>query len=371
MTSDQGNLLGEEAQEEEEAEAAEPFPTTEPISYFGTDFDVHGLVRRLNEGDIEVPNFNPPDQTGTELAGFQRAFVWRKYQMDRFVESLLLGYPVPGIFLVQQPDRKLLVLDGQQRLRTLQRFYAGSLEDGGEFELENVSDQFLGLTYASLDIEQRRSLDNNFIHATVIKYDPEVGGDEAIYQLFERLNASGSNLYPHEIRIALYPGLLVEFISSLNGAEPWRDLYGPRSPRLKDQEQILRFIALYTESARYKRPLKGFLNTFVKEHRNCENLDQEALRRRFLDTCETLLAGPGKNAFRPTRVVNAALVDSVMVGLARRLEDARPVDPSKLTAALDLLLVDQDFLAAIARATADEERVERRLQKATQAFSVV
>ena len=46
--------------------------------------------------------------------------------MDRFIESLLLGYPIPGIFLVQQPDKKLLVLDGQQRLRTLQAFYSGS-----------------------------------------------------------------------------------------------------------------------------------------------------------------------------------------------------------------------------------------------------
>lgn len=362
----------EDAQDDDaQDELAEPFSTIEPISFFGTDFDVHGLVRRLNEGDIVVPNFNPPGDEENQLAGFQRAFVWRKYQMDRFIESLLLGFPVPGIFLVQQPDRKLLVLDGQQRLRTLQRFYAGELEDGSPFVLESVSDQFTGLGYVDLDIESRRALDNSYLHATVIRYDPELGGDESIYQLFERLNASGTNLYPHEIRVALYPGELVDFLAELNHVGSWRDLYGRPSPRLKDQEQILRFIALYTEADQYKRPLKGFLNDFVKAHRDLSGLDVEGLRVRFIETCDAILAGPGPRAFRGARQVNAALVDSVMVGVARRLERGPILRPGDLAPALDTLLADPEFETAIARATADEERVARRLDKATEAFSSI
>lgn len=86
-------------------------PTPQPVTYSGTDFDVEGLVRRLQRGDIVIPTFGHGDQT-IETAGFQRRFVWRKPQMDRFVESLLLGYPIPGIFLVQQADKRYLVLDG-------------------------------------------------------------------------------------------------------------------------------------------------------------------------------------------------------------------------------------------------------------------
>jgi hypothetical protein len=71
--------------------------------------------------------------TGSDVEGFQRRFVWKKFKMDRFVESLLLGYPVPAIFLVQQPNKKMLVLDGQQRLRTLQYFFSGKLRDGAAF----------------------------------------------------------------------------------------------------------------------------------------------------------------------------------------------------------------------------------------------
>lgn len=352
-------------------ELAEPFPESQPISYFGSDFDVHGLVRRLNAGDVVVPSFDPAPDSATDLAGFQRGFVWRKYQMDRFIESLLLGYPVPGIFLVQQSDRKLLVLDGQQRLRTLQTFYAGKLPSGAAFRLENVSAPFRGLTYDDLNDDYRRALDNYFIHATVVKFDPERRGDEAIYQMFERLNTGGTSLYPHEIRVALYPGKLVEFVRELNDDPNWRLLYGNRSDRLKDQELILRYLALYTSSTRYRRPLKGFLNEFLHEHRDLQGLQAEPLRQRFSETCAILARSAGPSAFRLRRQVNAALVDSVMVGVARRLESG-PIDKmEQIPVQLGKLLDDERFQTSIARATADEERVALRLGLATEAFSSV
>ena len=88
----------EKLSDEELSEIEEAEPEAEPVSYTGTDFDVEGLVRRLARGDIVVPNFGHDDST-LELAGFQRAFVWRRSQMDRFIESLLLGFPIPGIMV--------------------------------------------------------------------------------------------------------------------------------------------------------------------------------------------------------------------------------------------------------------------------------
>lgn len=141
----------------------------EPVSYQGTDFDAEGLVRRLERQDIVIPSFGHGDED-VEIASFQRSFVWTKPQMDRFIESLLLGLPIPGIMLVQQTDKRYLVLDGQQRLRTLQAFYSGIHRDR-VFSLENVAKQFKGLTYKTLLPEQRRTLDNSFIQATIVKTD--------------------------------------------------------------------------------------------------------------------------------------------------------------------------------------------------------
>lgn len=118
----------------EENDLFETEATASPVTYSGQDFDINGLVRRLNNEDIVVPSFGHHDERIVS-AGFQRGFVWRRPQMDRFIESILLGYPIPGIFLVRQSDRRYLVLDGQQRLKTLQFFHEGEFE-GKEFVLE-------------------------------------------------------------------------------------------------------------------------------------------------------------------------------------------------------------------------------------------
>ena len=96
------------------------------ISSYGADMPVDGIISRLKREEIFIPPF-------------QRKFVWTHTQASKFIESLLLGLPVPGIFLFKEPDtRKLMVVDGQQRLRTLQYFEEGVL-DGREFRLIGVS----------------------------------------------------------------------------------------------------------------------------------------------------------------------------------------------------------------------------------------
>ena len=352
-------------------ERAEAFQDTIPISYFGTDFDVHGLVRRLNDGEILIPSFEPEIDTGTDIEGFQRHFVWKKFQMDRFIESLLLGYPVPGIFLVQQADRKMLVLDGQQRLRTLQQFYEGKLEKGAAFRLESVNEALRGYSYADLPSEDRRALDNTSLHAIIVKYESE-GGASSVYQLFERLNTGGTNLYPQEIRVALYHGPLVRLVHALNQNPDWRALYGRPSDHLKDEELILRFLAFYTALDTYRRPLKGFLNRFLEDHRDLQSLDAGATGAIFAQTCGAISLAVGKRAFRlGSAQVNAALVDSVMVGVARRLERGPITDAKALEHAYDGLIGDPAFTTAIGRATADEERVRTRLGLAAQAFEAI
>jgi hypothetical protein len=360
---DQDDVIDDESQE--------VIPELEPLSYFGTDFDVHGLVRRLRTNDIVVPSFDPVSDTVSDLSGFQRRFVWRKQQMDRFIESLLLGFPIPGIFLVQQADKTLLVLDGQQRLGTLQRFYEGDPDTGAPFILDNVAEEFKDLTYATLDEEQRRTLDNTFIHATVVKYNQALGGDESVYSLFERLNTGGTNLYPQEIRVALYNGRLVELLRELNGYPSWREIYGPSSGRLKDQELILRFLAFYEDEANYHRPLKVFLNEFLAKHKNLQNLDADELKRVFRQTCTIASETLGRSTLRADNQINAAFADAMLVGLARRVVLGPITEPEALHEARANLLRNPDFVSAIARATADEDRVFRRLTLSEAAFRAV
>ena len=85
--------------------------------------------------------------------------------MIRFIESFLLGLPVPGIFLARETEsNRLLVIDGQQRLKTLQFFYDGFFNPESDdkrkrpFQLVRVQDIFEGKTYGTLDENQVRKL---------------------------------------------------------------------------------------------------------------------------------------------------------------------------------------------------------------------
>ncbi len=362
--------LAEEFEELEESE--EPDPNPEPVSYTGTDFDVEGLVRRLDRGDIVIPTYglDDADDDDIETRRFQRQFVWRRPQMDRFIESLLLGYPIPGIFLVQQADRRYLVLDGQQRLRTLSEFYSG-LHANRVFELNAVGERFKALTYAKLSAEQKRTLDNTFIQATIVRTDGSIDSLDAVYQVFERLNSGGTQLTAHEIRVALYAGPFVELIQEMNTSPAWRALYGKLQARLRDQELVLRIVALYVSPGTYRRPLKKFLNDFTAQHRDLEALNVNEIGQRFQEAAALLSAGPGPKALRLGKgQVNAALTEAIFVGLMRRLDSGPSPDPTTLAGAIAEMQKDDAFVGAISRATADEESVRTRLAVATKGFSV-
>jgi hypothetical protein len=353
---------------EEQADLEEAEPDALTITYSGQDFDINGLVRRLTNEDILIPTFGHEDDR-IGAAGFQRSFVWSRSQMDRFIESLLLGYPIPGIFLVRQADRRYLVLDGQQRLRTLEYFYRG-IYGGREFALENVADRFRGLTYKRLPDEQRRLIDDAFIQATIVATDGSSESLEAIYQIFERLNSGGTQLTPHEIRVALYAGPFIDFLEKLNQDTNWRALYGRVSPRLRDQEVILRVLALYTNAATYRRPLKAFLNNYVAAHRDLDGVAADQIRTRFTTASALIAEAAGRDALRPQgSQVNSALTEALFVGLMRRLDQGTTPSAAAVASAIAAASGDPRMQGVISRATADEESVRTRLEVAIGNFA--
>ncbi|CAN7171998.1 DUF262 domain-containing protein [Terrabacter sp. LjRoot27] len=347
----------------------EVISATYDITSYGADYPVDGLVKRLDQKDVVIPSFDPVFDDSEEVQGFQRRFVWTRPQMDKFVESLLLGLPVPGVFLVREKTNRLLVLDGQQRLRTLQSFYRG-VHAGREYRLKQVQEQFYDKTYAELDDEDRRRLDDSIIHATVLRQDHPAGSQDAVYSIFERLNTGGSPLQPQEIRVALFNGPFLRTIAELNDDVDWRALYGPPSSRFKDHELILRVLALFEKPEDYGRPVKSYLNHYLQA--NQDRTDVEALSDLFTDTTAVINDSIGERAFRPVRSLNAAVLDAVMVGTMRRLDEHGSVDDDdEMRGAYEELIGNKDFQAATTSSTAAEDAVAVRLRLATEAFADV
>ncbi len=297
-------------------------------------------------------------------------------EASRFIESLLLGLPVPGIFLAKEPEtNKLLVIDGQQRLKTLQFFYNGYFNPKKEektqkvFTLTKVQPKFEKLTYATLEDRDKVRLNDSIIHATIVQQESPEDNDTSIYYIFERLNNGGQKLTPQEIRVAIYHGRLLKSIKQWNAFPAWRTLYGKLSPRLKDQELILRFLAFYENTEDYERPMKEFINKFATKYRNAEMMSLELWGDLFKSAITLLLDAVGKAAFRPESTINAAIFDSVMVGLCRRLK-SRPIKNSaSFKAAYSDLLSKSEFMASVSRSTADVRFVATRIKMATETFA--
>lgn len=363
------NISGDTEIEDITDEEDIPIPYKYDISSFGADYPVDALVLRLNNGDIVVPTFGAYNSDEDQIRGFQRGYVWTRLKSDRFIESLLLGLPVPGIFLVRDVNNRLLVLDGQQRLRTLQRFYGKTEAKERKYHLRNVDSKFDGKSYDELDPTDRRRLDDSIIHATIVRQDEPTDNQSSIYDIFERLNTGGVNLRPQEIRVALYHGDLAQVLLELNEDPNWRFLYGKKSPRLKDLEMILRFFAFYYSGDEYSKPMKNFLNKYMGKNRDLECQSEDELKEVFGKTTASLKDLVGKDAFRPKGVLNAAVLDSVMTGVAKRIQH-RPIENRQdVVRQLRDLFKNEKYLEAVTTGTSEDKKVRTRHELALEAFA--
>lgn len=348
-------------------EANETIPYVYSITSYGADYPIDSLISRMRSKDIVVPKFNWENEE-SDIVGFQRAYVWPRPKADRFIESLLLGLPVPGIFLVRESSGRLLVLDGHQRLYTLRAFYAGVVH-GEEYRLHGVQSQFEGKRYDDLDVEERRRIDDSIMHATIVRQDDPDDAQSSVYLIFERLNTGGVNLQPQEVRVALYHGPLVSALRELNAYKAWRALYGNESTRLKDLELILRFFAFLYYAKSYRSPMKDFLNRYMASNRHLKRQSQKKISAAFKSTTDLILSAFGNRAFRPQRAINAAVVDSLMVGIAARLRHGPVKNRAALRRRFDKLMASRPYREAIETGTSQEGNVKARIELAVGAFA--
>lgn len=232
------------------------------------------------------------------IPSFQRNFVWDKKQSSKLIESFILGFPVPQIYLYRQPDGKFSVIDGQQRLlsmyffkqgwfpRNKRRHRLGQLAKGKSlaeecFDSSNYDPFRLLLapfydgsenplsekSYADLSVSEKDLLDYRAIRTMVIETNSSLDKNDStsqVYEVYNRLNTGGTNLKPQEIRTSLFHGLFYDGLEELNNEPVWRKIVGPHSKfkHMEDVEYLLRIIAIAEGWEFYRAPMNKFLNTF-------------------------------------------------------------------------------------------------------------
>mgnify|MGYP000624877051 CR=1 FL=1 len=327
------------------------------ISSFGVDHTVESLVKKIEREQYYIPVF-------------QRKYVWSQNDASKFIESLLLGLPVPGIFLYKEQDsQRHLVIDGQQRLKSLEKFYKGLFNDR-KFKLTGLKTDWDGKTYDELDEDDQMRLDDAVVHATIFKQDTPTDNMDSVYEVFERINTGGMKLSPQEIRTCVAHGDFNTLLFELNDDSNWRSIFGKKSVRLKDVELILRFFTFYNERQKYSRPMKNFLTNYMTKHKDIAPKDADEIKRVWARLNDVTVRALGPKPFRPGgRALNAAFYDSFSVALAIALETSANEDLEAVRAAYAAIEKDTEYLDVISSSTSLEDNVTKRFDKALQAFS--
>ena len=343
-------------EEEDEASGSVSYQT----NTFPADFTLEVLHQKWKNKDFEIPSF-------------QRGYVWKQAQASKLIESFLLGLPVPPIFLfTAKEDARQLVVDGQQRMKTVFYFFDGTFGDPSPdkktvFRLKGLSESspYYNKTFEELDEKDQRRLKNSVLRSFIIQQlDP--ADDTSVYHVFERLNTGGTALSNQEVRNCVYRGPFNDLLRELNTHECWRSLLGSSKPdsRQKDIELLLRFMSLL-DWQEYQKPLKEHMSKSMKRFNKKSKEELQRFADLFIGTCKRVENALGAKAFHITSGLNTAVYDSMMVGIA----NMPAASPDNIRSMYSSLLADMDYRKNVRDATTDVDVVKKRMEAVTHALA--
>lgn len=338
------------------------------INSWGADLSFRELVQMYKDGDLVKPEL-------------QRHYVWDKAEASRFIDSILLGLPVPSIFLAKTRQEKLLIVDGYQRIMTVYDFIEEKIfrTDGKSFKLinsEKINKRWRGKTYDELSDTEQRKIRSATIHSIIFVQIKPKDSDTSMYQVFERINTTGRTLMPQEIRNCVYQGKFNTLLLELNKDKSWRNLYGLSNPdsRMRDVEFILRFFALMSKKWSSKGTgtisLKKFLNIFMGNADLNSTEILESQKKTFLETVKFIFENFGREAFQnvssadPSKSAgkfNPTIFDSMMIATKIALEKNVKISTSELIANRMKLLQHKNFQDLVRYRTTNEDRIAKRI----------
>ncbi|WP_103338034.1 DUF262 domain-containing protein [Amycolatopsis sp. CA-126428] len=269
-----------------------------------TDWTTETILSQLRRGNIQLD------------PRFQRRDAWTKSRKSKFIESLILGLPIPQIVLAEDKGRrgKFIVLDGKQRLLALRQFAAGS-----SLAVPDAEENFTGYSLSALEVrddlrlatlkkmendgryvDDLNALLNETIRTVVVRQWPN---EDFLNLVFLRLNTGSVKLSPQELRQALHPGEFTNFLDDFaTESSSLQRALRIKKPdfRMRDVEILLRYFAFEYRIEKYTGNLKKFLDETVQEfngHWDSLQAEIELTADRFADAIEATFSIFDDNAF--------------------------------------------------------------------------
>lgn len=350
------------------------------------DFNIQTIFSLIDNGVIKMPPF-------------QRNYVWDEKRASKLIESIILGLPIPQVFLYEQGKNSFYVIDGQQRLLSiyffikqrfptkegrlvLREYFTGDTKVDNSILSDDRYFKSFKLNLPSQSNDEKNKFDKlkydtlgdykytfeilRTIRSVVIKQN-EPDDDSSIYEIFNRLNTGGQNLSPQEIRMSLYYSNFYKMLSEINTKGEWRKILNQTTidVHFKDVEILLRGIAMLFEYNEYKSPMGRFLNTFSKKaiKFDSETVDYlKCLVLSFLHSCENL----DENIFCTKKgQFSISLFESIFVATAIDNFKEHTLIKKKINnQSIIMLKENADFINSNQGSVASKQNLNTRINKA-------
>ena len=335
------------------------------IVYLTKDLTIRNLLDMKVDGDLKIQ----PD--------YQRNFVASKKISSSLIESVLLNVPIPTVYLAEESDGTLSVIDGQQRLTSFISFLEGKFPDGTDFRLTGlkVYSDLNRKSFNDLIPEFQKKIKNTSIHCIIIKQE---SNSDIKFEIFERLNTGSTALNEDELRNTVYRGSYMNLISKLSEETLLHQLIrkDEMKKRMKYRGIVLEFFAISEKTLLYTSPMKQFCNKELRDNRFMSVEKQKEYEERFhhcLDLVNTIFGDKSFLRYNPANMENPgyyisnkfsyALFHLQMVGFVGYTKNQVLSKADAIREGmLDLMCNDTEFQDLLLTATNSTDRFKRRFR---------
>jgi hypothetical protein len=264
VISEQEKLAAEEQIREEQ----------KVVDYDTKEYTVELIVQKYLNGKDD-------DENELFIPEYQRDFTWLEKRKSRFIESVMLGIPIPYIFTaglnkeIWEDEGRIEIVDGSQRIRTLAAFVTNELTLVGLKKLDKLN----GFKFKDLEISRQRKFNRRPIRVIELG---ENADDEIRRDIFERINTGSDELTPMEVRKGSFKGKFYSFIVKCAAIPLFSELCPISAKRLKREEaaeMVLRYFAYTDRYKQFDKSVIEFLDDYINDHQ--ESFDESAMKKEF------------------------------------------------------------------------------------------
>jgi hypothetical protein len=282
-------------------------------------------------------NGRDTDESEIFIPDYQRDMVWTPKQQSRFIESILIKLPVPFIFGadVGQGDREgaLEIIDGSQRIRTLDNFLSNKLELVGLKKLTEA----IGMRFSYLSKPRQMRFKRTTVRVIELT---EKADEDARREMFDRLNSGGTPLTSMEVRRGVVDGPFMTFITECAAIENFKTLVplNERNAKRKEYEEfVLRYFAYLNNYMGFQKSVGDFLTDYLKsKNGNFSDADKKNMLDEFIRML-SLVSTFFPNGFMRTGYTTVPRIrfEAIAVGVSLALREKPELVPSKIEQWLD------------------------------------